>query len=151
MSDLSVLNHEKIYELLNREDIHQLRIDYSNFLDSNNIDLLDQVFSKDAIVQVTVGTMKGIENIKKGLHNAFKLFDEQNKQKYPFLHVITNHQIQFIDHDHATGSCYLLDFETSKDDHEKPLFLLGLYRDTYQRIHGEWRITQTQLEEIWNK
>ena len=49
--------------LLDREEIRNLRILYAHHLDSNNIAALDQVFSADAVVEVTVGKMQGIDAI----------------------------------------------------------------------------------------
>jgi hypothetical protein len=57
--------------LLDREEIRNLRTIYAHHLDSNNIAALDQVFSADAVVDVTVGKMEGIDAIRVGLNDAF--------------------------------------------------------------------------------
>lgn len=138
-----------IQELLDREEIRNLRTLYAYHLDSNNIDALDQVFSADAVVEVTVGKMEGIAAIRAGLDDAFKLFDRDHHGSYPFLHAIANHWIKLTGQDTAEGRCYLIDFETASKPDPNPLLLLGLYADEYRRIDGQWRITRTRLEVVW--
>ena len=139
----------KIKALLDREEIRNLRTLYAHHLDSNTIDALDEVFSADAVVEVAVGKMTGIDAIRSGLNDAFKLFDRDRQGSYPFLHAIANHWIKLTGPDTAQGRCYLIDFETASKPDPNPLLLLGLYADTYRRIDGEWRITHTRLEVVW--
>ena len=136
-------------ELLDREQIRNLRTLYAHLLDGNNIAALDQVFSADAVVEVTVGKMEGIEAIQSGLNDAFKLYDRDHRENYPFMHAITNHWVQLTGPDTAQGRCYLIDFETASKPDPIPLLLLGIYADEYTRIDGEWRITHTRLEVVW--
>lgn len=135
--------------LLDREEIRNLRTLYAHHLDSNNIAALDQVFSADAVVEVTVGKMEGIAAIRAGLNDAFKLFDRDHRGSYPFLHAIVNHWVMLTGPDTAEGRCYLIDFETASKPDPNPLLLLGLYADEYRRIDGQWRITRTRLEVVW--
>lgn len=138
-----------IQELLDHEEIRNLRTLYAHHLDSNNIDALDQVFSADAVVEVTVGKMEGIAAIRAGLSDAFKLFDRDHHGSYPFMRAIVNHWIKLTGPDTAEGRCYLIDFETASKPDPNPLLLLGLYADEYRRIDGQWRITRTRLEVVW--
>lgn len=135
--------------LLDREEIRNLRTLYSHHLDSNNIAALDQVFAADAVVEVTVGKMEGIDAIRAGLDGAFKLYDRDHRGSYPFMHAIANHWVKLTGPDSAEGRCYLIDFETASKPDPNPLLLLGLYADQYRRIDGEWRITSTRLEVVW--
>ena len=139
----------KLKALLDREEIRNLRTLYAHHLDSNTIDALDEVFSADAVVEVAVGKMTGIDAIRSGLNDAFKRFDRDHQGSYPFLHAIANHWIKLTGPDTAQGRCYLIDFETASKPDPNPLLLLGLYADTYRRIDGEWRITHTRLEVVW--
>jgi len=139
----------EIKALLDREEIRDLRIMYAHHLDSNNFAALDQVFSEDAVVEVTVGKMEGIAAIRAGLNDAFKLFDRDDHGSYPFMHAITNHWVKLTGPDSAQGRCYLIDFETASKPDPNPLLLLGLYADEYRRINGQWRITSTRLEVVW--
>lgn len=141
--------NQEIKALSDREAIRNLRTLYAHHLDSNNIAALDEVFSNDAVVDVTVGKMEGIDAIRAGLADAYTLYDRDNQGRFPFLHAIANHWIKLTGPDSAVGKCYLLDFETASKPDPNPLLLLGLYTDDYQRINGEWRITRTSLEVVW--
>ncbi|WP_454796990.1 nuclear transport factor 2 family protein [Novosphingobium lindaniclasticum] len=140
---------DKIQALIDKDEIRNLRIRYSHLLDGNRIDALDQVFAADAVVEVTVGRMEGLEAIKAGLKDAYALFDRDRRGHYPFMHPIANHLIEQTGPDSATGSCYLIDFETASKSDPNPLLLLGLYADEYRRIDGAWRITHSQLDVVW--
>lgn len=135
--------------MIDREEIRDLRALYAHYLDSNNIDDMHHVFAEDAVVEVTVGKMVGIEAIKAGLRDAFTLYDRDAEGRYPFMHAITNHWIKITGPDSAHGCCYLLDFETASKPEPNPLLLLGLYADEYRRMGGEWRIAATRLEVVW--
>lgn len=141
--------NDEIKALLDREEIRNLRTLYAHHLDSNNIVALDQVFSADAVVEVTVGKMEGIDAIRTGLNEAFGLFDRDCQGRYPFMHAITNHWIKLTGPDSAEGRCYLIDFETASKPDPNPLLLLGLYADEYRRLDGQWRITRSTLEVVW--
>ncbi|MCB8874501.1 nuclear transport factor 2 family protein [Acidisoma silvae] len=152
MSDLAGADSgllRKLQNLLDIEDIRNLRFQYSDYLDGNDIDLLDRVFAADAVVEVTIGAMRGLSEIKAGLAQAYKDFDRDGRNSYPFLHAVTNHSIKFLGPDLAEGHCYLIDFETASKPDPNPLLLLGLYRDKYQRLDGEWRITHSHLAVVW--
>jgi hypothetical protein len=140
---------QEIKALLDREEIRNLRTLYAHHLDSNNIAALDQVFSADAVVEVTVGKMEGIDAIRTGLNEAFELFDRDRQGSYPFIHAITNHWVKLTGPDSAEGRCYLIDFETASKADPNPLLLLGLYADEYRRLDGQWRITRSTLEVVW--
>ncbi|MCC9623056.1 nuclear transport factor 2 family protein [Thalassospira sp. MA62] len=138
-----------LQKLQDREEIRSLRMRYSTLLDTGNTDQLDAVFSKDAEVVVTVGTMKGLAEIEVGLAEAYQSFDTQNRGHFPFVHAIANHEIDLTGPDQATGSCYLLDFVTDRPEERHPFLLLGRYQDQYARIDGVWRITRTALDVVW--
>jgi hypothetical protein len=141
--------NDRLQTLLDIEEIRNLRVLYSHHLDSNNIVALDEVFTADAIVEVTVGAMRGIDEIRETLAGAVKLFDRDNHGRYPFLHAVTNHWIKITGPDTAQGRCYLVDFETASKPDPNPLLLLGLYADEYKRIDGAWRISRSRLEVVW--
>ena len=140
----------QIQKILDLNEIRNLRYQYAHHLDGNNIDEMDQVFSDDAVVEVTVGKMEGIEAIKKGLRDAYVLFDRDHKKHYPFMHVIANHVIDITGPETAEGKCYLIDFETAQKEEKNPLLLLGLYKDQYKKIDGVWKITHTVLDVTWD-
>ncbi len=143
------MTDDRIQKLLDIEEIRNLRTLYSHYLDSANVDGLENVFTQDAVVEVTVGSMRGLDEIRKGLGGAVTLFDRGKRGNYPFLHAVTNHWIKITGPDVAEGRCYLIDFETASKPDPNPLLLLGLYSDQYRRVDGQWRISRSRLETVW--
>ncbi|MCA0045053.1 nuclear transport factor 2 family protein [Celeribacter litoreus] len=152
MTPLSVLDtvrEERITAMLDREDIRALRQHYSALLDGNEADRMGEVFTDDAEVAVTVGSMKGLDEIKTSLRGAYQMFDSREAGHFPFVHAIANHEITLTGPDTATGSCYLLDFVTDRPGPQHPFLLLGRYLDDYVRVNGEWRISRSELDVLW--
>ena len=139
----------RISAMLDREDIRTLRLLYSALLDGNATDRMEEVFTEDAEVTVTVGTMKGLDEIKRSLRDAYQAFDTRNAGHFPFIHAIANHEVTLTGPDTAKGSCYLLDFVTDRPGAQHPFLLLGRYEDDYVRVSGEWRIQRSVLDVLW--
>ncbi|WP_036107896.1 nuclear transport factor 2 family protein [Mangrovibacter sp. MFB070] len=148
MSDDTTIN-ARIHTLFDREEIRALRLRYSQLLDGGLAERMGEVFTEDAQVTVTVGSMNGLAEIKQTLKEAYQTFDTQQRGHFPFIHAIANHDIQLIDENHASGRCYLLDFVTGRDAAEHPFLLLGHYVDQYVRVNGEWRISHSELDVLW--
>ena len=140
---------KRINLLLDKEEIRALRMRYSQLLDGGQTDRMGEVFTEDAEVKVTVGSMKGLAEIKQGLADAYTTFDTKKRDHFPFIHAITNHEITIQSDDRATGSCYLLDFVTDRESNQHPFLLLGHYVDEYVRVNGEWRIARSVLDVPW--
>ncbi|WP_432695560.1 nuclear transport factor 2 family protein [Marinobacterium sp. YM272] len=143
------LDIQRVNALLDREEIRNLRQHYSFLLDSGNAQRMDEVFTEDAEVKVTVGSMIGLAEIKQSLADAYTAFDTRQRKHFPFVHAVTNHNITLTGPDSAKGSCYLLDFVTDRDQAQHPFLLVGRYLDEYVRIDGEWRIQRTELDVLW--
>lgn len=139
---------DRLQRLMDIEEIRALRIRYSHVLDTGKVEGFDSVFTKDAVVAVTVGKMEGLEAIKTGLAGAYTTFDYRKRGHYPFMHAVTNHAVTITGPDTAEGLCYLLDWVTGREEGH-PVLLLGLYADKYQRVEGAWRIVYTSLDVVW--
>ena len=66
MSDTSLI------KLLDLEEMRNLRIRYSHYLDTNHIHELGELFAPDAVCDVGTGVWVGREAIRTGLAEAFK-------------------------------------------------------------------------------
>ena len=124
----------RIEALLDKEEIRQLRQRYSELLDSGEADKMGEVFTEDAVVKVTVGSMEGLPAICSSLKDAYKAFDTHNRAHFPFVHAITNHQITLTGADTATGSCYLLDFVTDRRARIQARGVAGTLRDLVHKL-----------------
>ena len=143
------MNTKEINKLLSLEAIKNLRIKYAHYLDSNNIEGLVSLFTEDAICQTDRNPWRGRVQIRSGLKKAFKDYDTENHESYPFLHSITNHWIEILDDTTAEGRCYLTDLVTERPKNESTLLLLGLYSDEYKCIDDKWYISRSRLDVIW--
>ncbi|MBM6550059.1 nuclear transport factor 2 family protein [Marinomonas ostreistagni] len=135
--------------LVDREQIRELRLRYSELLDSGQAERMGEVFTEDAVVKVTVGSMQGLDEIKQSLKDAYHSFDTLKREHFPFMHAISNHQITVHDEQNASGSCYLLDFVSDRAAKQHPFLLLGRYLDQYVKVDGEWRISHSELDVVW--
>jgi len=143
------MNESAIQALIDREAIRDLRSFYSHHLDGNNISELDKVFMPDALVDLSAGVMRGIDEIRSSFTKTFAEYDRDDQGRYPFLHVVANHWIRMTGPDTAEGRCYLMDFATARKADANPLLLLGLYADEYKRTDDGWRISRSRLEIVW--
>jgi hypothetical protein len=148
MADANSLE-SRLQTLLDKEEIRALRVRYSKVLDTREVEGFHDVFTDDAVLSVTVGSMEGIAAIKAGLAGAFDTYNWKKKDAYPFMHTVTNHTITMTGPDTAEGQCYLLDFITGREADQHPLLLLGLYVDRYVRVGGKWKISHTRLDVPW--
>ncbi|ACT06875.1 conserved hypothetical protein [Dickeya chrysanthemi Ech1591] len=139
----------EITRLLSLEAIRNLRIRYCHHLDANHMDELARLFTEEATCFVAGIGWQGREAIRAGLTQAFEEYDALHRGTYPFMHVIANHWIEFINDDHAEGRCYLTDWVTERPAGTSPLLLLGSYADEYLRIDGKWLINRTRLDITW--
>ncbi|MCS3531268.1 nuclear transport factor 2 family protein [Chryseobacterium sp. JUb7] len=143
------MDNRTIEKLLIIEEIRNLRIKYAHALDKNDIETASLVFSEDAICQTDREPWNGRKEIKAGLEKAFKEYDVYKRERYPFLHLVSNHLIELNDDGSASGSCYLIDSVTGREPSENPLLLLGIYRDEYKKIDEQWFITSSALDVVW--
>ena len=135
--------------LLHIEAIKNLRIQYSHYLDTNQMDKVAALFTEDAVCQTDRTPWNGRTEIQKGLEKAFADFDTHNYGSYPFIHAVTNHWIEITGPTTAKGKCYLIDLLTERPVEDLPLLLLGLYVDDYELVDGKWYIAATRLDIAW--
>ena len=131
------------------EQIKKLRILYSHYLDTNELDKLTSLFTEDAECDFARGGIwKGHEALRRGFAEAHTQYDTNRHGTYPYLHSVTNHWVELTGPATAEGSCYLLDWVTSLVD-RSPLLLLGIYVDAYRKDAGIWRFSQCRIDFIW--
>lgn len=140
---------DRLAALLDREEIRALRLRYSALLDGGETHRMGEVFTEEAEVKVTVGAMRGLPEIRRGLAEAYDTFDSAGRRHFPFVHAVANHEIILTGSDTAEGSCYLMDFVTDRPGSRHPFLLLGRYLDHYVRVNGVWRLARTELDVLW--
>lgn len=135
-----------IEELLEIEEIKQLRIKYGHFYDAGDIDSLMELFCDDGVAEFGEeygGDWEGIDAIRRG-------YTEWGKKEtsFTFLHSVTNPWIRLLSDTEANGRWYLLHLNFVEKP-ENPLKLFGIYDDAYRKVDGQWRIARTRIDFLW--
>jgi hypothetical protein len=135
-----------IEELLEIEEIKNLRIMYSHYFDGGQIDELAGLFTEDAVCEFTAdygGNWEGRETIRAN-YARFRV----EGRPFSFMHANTNPWIRLLGPTQANGRWYLLDL-TLREGVENPLGLFGIYDDVYRKVDGRWLIARTRIDFLW--
>lgn len=144
----------KLDELLAIEEIKNLRLAYSAYFDSQDIEKLGSIFAEDAVCEFSEeygGDWVGRETIKAN----YAAVAQQVGAPYNAIHAVTNPWIELTGPDTATGRWYLIEYLTrqgsltSQGGHANPLFYVGVYQDEYRKVEGRWLISRVRLEFLW--
>ena len=144
----------KLDELLAVDEIKNLRLAYSAYFDSQDIEQLGTIFAEDAVCEFDEeygGDRVGRETIKAN----YAAVAQQVGAPYNAIHAVTNPWIQLTGEDTATGRWYLLDILTqqgaltSQGGHANPLLYVGIYEDEYRKVDGTWLISRVKLSFLW--
>lgn len=136
-------------DLLEIENIKQLRIKYSHFFDGKRIDELSDLFTEDAVCEFGPeygGDWIGKESIK----TNFQSYADREGLPFGVLHAVTNPLIELKGKSFAHGRWYLHDLLT-KEGAEKTPILYGIYDDVYKKLFGKWLIYRTRIDFLWPK
>lgn len=143
-----------IDRLLAVEEIKNLRLAYSAYFDSQDIEKLGLIFTEDAVCEFDEqygGDWVGRETIRAN----YAAVAEQVGAPYNAIHAVTNPWIELTGEDTARGRWYLLDILTrqgaltSQGGHANPLLYVGLYEDEYRKVDGVWLISRVRLSFLW--
>ncbi|WP_156839505.1 nuclear transport factor 2 family protein [Novosphingobium aquimarinum] len=131
-----------LQEISDRLEIQDLFARYSFAIDDRDFDVLDTVFTPDAVIDYSeTGGAKGtVGEIKAWLPVAMKRFPM-------FQHMVATTQLK-LDGDKATSRTILFNPMTyRKPDGEDQVFFIGLwYRDELVRTPDGWRISSRYEE-----
>ena len=135
-----------IQEISDRIEINDLLVNYSTAIDRCDFDALDDVFTKDALIDYTTyGGIKGsLEEAKAFLKETLPLFSATQ-------HMIANSSIK-IDGDTATGRtmCHNPMLSKNEDGSENLTFLGLWYVDKLVRTEKGWRIKERKEEDSYS-
>ncbi|MFR9749619.1 nuclear transport factor 2 family protein [Nocardia sp. 004] len=131
-----------LQEISDRLEIQDLMVRYSHAVDTQQWDLLDEVFTQDAHIDYSAmgGSVGDLAATKTFLATVLPNF-------LAFQHLIGNSSIT-VDGDTATGRTMCHNpMLMSGGDGAPTMMLCGLwYLDTFLRVDGQWRITK-RIEE----
>ncbi len=141
LADEEVLAAYRLH--LDKQAVIDVAIAYTYALDSNEFDLLDDVFLPDATVNYTDENARpGRDGIKDRIAEALGPLD--NSQ-----HICSNHEVH-IAGDTASHRCYLQAQHIRDVGEGSPLFIVaGRYVDDLVRTPDGWRIKHRDLIRMW--
>ncbi len=131
-----------LQQISDRLEIEDVLVAYSEAIDTQNFEALDDIFTEDAEIDYSAmgGPVGSYPEVKAFLQQSLPAF--KNTQ-----HMISNFQISLDknDADKAVGKimCFNpMELELGEQQ-DNPLFFLGLwYIDSYQRVDNAWRISR---------
>ena len=144
---------KSLRNLLEVEEIKNLRLRYSYFIDARQLDRVKEVFADDAVCRFgPYGTWKGIDAICNGYKETFK-----DTMDTPFagMHVNTNHLVEVVNPVSAKGKAYLCDVITKNEDGteisdgESNFIWFALYNEEYVKVLGKWKIKVMDIHFFW--
>jgi hypothetical protein len=136
-----------VEELLEIEEIKNLRILYSHYIDGGDVAKLADLFCEDAVCEFGEeygGDWVGRETIREN----YERYTPAEVPPYSFMHAVTNPWIRLTGPDTANGRWYLLDLNLFAGS-ENPLTLFGIYDDVYRKLDGRWLIARTRIDFLW--
>lgn len=123
-------------QISDRLEIEDLITEYSDAIDMQQVDRLDDIFTSDAFIDYSAfnGAVGSYPEVKAFLSEALPVF--KNSQ-----HMIANYKIT-LDGDRALGKIMCFNpVELDLKDQDVPVFFLGLwYLDEYIKTDKGWRI-----------
>ena len=134
-------------QLADRIDIDDLLTRYSTAIDSKNFDLLDTVFTPDALIDYSSaapGVRGNRAEMKKWLSEVLGAFPVTQ-------HLVSNKAIS-LESDRATGRTMFYNPMgwTEQESGEMKLFFVGgYYNDKFERTPEGWRIVERIEESTW--
>ena len=137
-----------IEELLEMEEIKQLRHYYALYLDAGEIDKLVDLFVEDGIAEFPEhmgGPWVGHERMRKEWGAVF----EAHGKPFGHLHIATNPFIRLTGPDTANGRYYAISMHTLEKDIKDVLNVIGIHDDLYRKIDGKWYFEKTRYEFLY--
>ena len=124
-----------------REEIEQLMWRYARALDTNDADGYAANYTVDGQFGSGANASKGREALKKMIAASRERQAAATPKRPPMYHMTANHQITFIDKDHARIDAYHITMVAGAG-RETPPRVAGVGRsiDELERVNGQWLI-----------
>jgi uncharacterized protein (TIGR02246 family) len=133
--------------LADRAEIEELVANYVKGLDGLDADLYANVFTEDAVYDVTGTVYQGRDAIRKivtGLQESRARNEAQGTESPALYHVMSNSSIELIDEDEARHTSYAQTVRAA-DDGKFIVGFMGRYEDEIVKRDGRWQIKSRKL------
>ena len=136
-------DNDVLREVRDRQQIDELMWRYARALDTGNADAYAALYTADGQFGSGANATKGREALKKMIAGARQPQPgaEPAAPRPPMYHTTANHQIVFIDKDHARIDAYHITM-VAGSGRETPPRVAGVGRsiDELERVNGRWLI-----------
>jgi uncharacterized protein (TIGR02246 family) len=135
-SDDAVLQRAK-----DREEIDDLMWRYARALDTGDADTYASLYTADGQFASGANATKGREALKNMIAGPRRTTAAPAVKRPPMYHTTANHQIRFLDKDHARIDAYHITLVSAAGP-DTPARVAGVGRsiDELERVNGQWLI-----------
>ena len=136
-----------IQKLLDKSDIEAVVAKYVTALDTLDADAYGDVFTDDAVYDVTGTVYKGRAAIRKivtDLKERRARNDAEGKATPKLYHVMSNSSVEILDATHARHQSYAQTVRAA-DNGQFLVGFMGRYEDELVKTDGRWRIRSRKL------
>ncbi|MBI1179301.1 MAG: hypothetical protein GC201_02005 [Alphaproteobacteria bacterium] len=137
-----------IEDLLEIEEIRNLRHLYALYLDSGEIEKLVALFVEDGVAEWPEhmgGYWAGHKRMLEGWTAVYK----ENDLPFAHLHVATNPFVRLTGPDTANGRYYAISVHTTETDISQVINVIGIHDDLYRKIDGKWFFEKTRYDFLY--
>lgn len=138
---------EEFRALADRAEIEELVVRYAMALDTLDAEAYANVFTEDAVFDVTGTVYRGREAIRgivTGLQESRERALAEGAPVIPLYHVMSNTLIEIVDDDEARHTSYAQTVRLG-DDARFIIGFMGRYEDVVVKRDGRWQIQSRRL------
>jgi uncharacterized protein (TIGR02246 family) len=138
---------DPLTQLQDRAEIQELVARYVTALDTLDADAYANVFTEDAVYEVTGTVYNGREAIRKivtDLQAARARAEAEGRASLSLYHVMSNSSIELIDDDEARHSSYAQTVRAAEGG-QFIVGFMGRYDDVIVKRDGRWQIRSRKL------
>jgi uncharacterized protein (TIGR02246 family) len=136
-----------LQKLLDKADIEAVVAKYVTALDTLDADAYGDVFTEDAVYDVTGTVYNGRAAIRKivtDLKDSRARNDAEGKSSPKLYHVMSNSSVEILDATHAGHQSYAQTVRAA-DNGQFLVGFMGRYEDELVKVDGRWRIKSRKL------
>ena len=137
-----------VEELLEIEEIRQLRYLYALYLDAGEIGKLVELFLEDGVAEWPEhmgGFWEGRQRLYEGWMAVYKEAD----LPFAHMHVATNPFVRLTGPDTANGRYYGISVHTTEEDIKDAMNVMGVHDDLYRKVDGKWYFEKTRYDFLY--
>ena len=137
----------RLKKLLEIDAIREVRQNYSTYLDTLQVDKLADLYTENALCEFgPYGEWRGRETIRE---NYRAVVSGDGAGLFHSMHHNTNHSVELVAENRATGRAYLIDVVTGVEKTAQPVLWYGVYDEIYEKVNDRWLIDRCSLQFLW--